>query len=125
MITPKTEGTQVKYKYQYNFIKMSKPHLGQRDQPFAQRLADYMNKYNISAKRFSELCEEYSRGYGTKVTVQDISGYLYQGISPKIDKLYAISKVMGVSIDYFCGYGERNRRTKNPLIQAARFKKVS
>jgi len=118
MITPKIENTQVKNKYQYNFIKMSKPKLGERDQPFAQRLADYMNKYSLSAKRFADLSAEYAGRHGTKVTEMDINGYLYCGKSPKIDKLYAITQVMGVSIDYFCGYGARNRTSKNPIIEA-------
>lgn len=118
MITPKIENTYVKNKYQYNFIKMSKPQLGERDQLFAQRLADYMNKYSLTAKRFAELSAEYAGKYGTKVTEWDINGYLYQGKSPKIDKLYAIAQVMGVSIDYFCGYGARNRKSRNPIIEA-------
>ena len=118
MVTPKLENTIVRNKYAYNFIKMHNPKLGPRDQPFAQRLADYMNKYSLTAKRFAELSAEYAGKYGTRVTERDIENYLYQGKSPKIDKLYAITQVMGVSIDYFCGYGARNRKSKNPIIEA-------
>lgn len=118
MITPRLNGTITKHKYEYNFIHMAKPYIGKRDEPFAKRLADYMNKYSLSAKRFAELSEEYSLRHGTKVTEDDIYNYLYKGISPKIDKLYAITTVMGVSIDYFCGYGTRNRKSKNPIIEA-------
>ena len=118
MITTKLSETHVRNRYDYNFIKMKKPMIGNRDQPFAQRLADYMNKYTLTAKRFAELSAEYSGKYGTKVTEDDIKGYLYAGKSPKIDKLFAISQVMGVSIDYFCGYGSRNRKSKNPIIEA-------
>ena len=122
MVTPKLENTVVRHKYDYNFIKMHTPNLGPKDQSFAQRLADYMNKYSLSAKRFAELSAEYAGKHGTRVTEWDIEGYLYQGKSPKIDKLYAITQVMGVSIDYFCGYGSRNRKSKNPIIEA-RFRK--
>ena len=125
MVTPNIHNTKVRFKYHYDFIKMSKPHVGKKDQPFAQRLADYMNKYGLTIHRFAELCQEYSSQYGTKVTPMDIQHYLYQGVSPKIDKLYAISKVMGVSIDYFCGYGSRNRRTTNPRVVAELRKKVN
>lgn len=118
MITPKLSDTKVKNRYDYNFIRMKKSNIGDRNQPFAQRLADYMNKYTLTAKRFADLSEEYAGLYGTKVTEDDIKGYLYCGKSPKIDKLFAISKVMGVSIDYFCGYGSRNRKSKNPIIEA-------
>lgn len=118
MVTPKLDNTVVRNRYDYNFIRMRNPRLGKRDQPFAQRLADYMNKYSLTAKDFARLSAEYSGKFGTKVTQRDIEGYLYSGKSPKIDKLYAITQVMGVSIDYFCGYGSRRRKSKNPIIEA-------
>ena len=118
MVTPKMDQKTVKHPYDYNFVKMSKPNLGARDQSFAERLAAYMNKYNISIRNFVKLSAEYAGKYGTKITERDLSNYLYQGKSPKIDKLYAITQVMGVTIDYFCGYGPRNRRSKNPIIEA-------
>ena len=110
MITPKLNSTVVKHRYDYNCVKMKHPELGSRQEPFAQRLADYMNKYTITVKRFAELSEEYAGKHGTKVTEKDINGYLYQGKSPKIDKLYAICTVMDVPLEYFVGYGPKNGR---------------
>lgn len=118
----KPNCTEVKNPYKYNFIKITNPKLGGRKDSFADRLAFYMNKYHLSAKQFANISQELAGKNGFKVTEMDISGYLYRGVSPKIDKLYAISQVMGVSIDYFCGYGTKNRKSRNPIIEA-RFKK--
>lgn len=118
MVNPKEEKKKVKNPYPYNFVKMAHPEIGTQNEPFSDRLKRYMNKYTLTAKRFAELSEEYAGPHGTKVTESDINGYLYYGWSPKIDKLYAITQVMGVTIDYFCGYGPRNRRSKNPIIEA-------
>lgn len=114
----KANNTQTKNPYGYNFIKMSKPKLGSRKDSFGERLAFYMNKYHLSAERFAEISHELAGKNGFKVTTHDIKNYLYCGVSPKIDKLYAISQVMGVSIDYFCGYGQKNRKSRNPIIEA-------
>lgn len=118
MVNPRKENTRVKNQYGYHFIHMSYKHIGKRKDSFAERLAFYMNKYNLSAKQFAEISHELAGKNGFRVTKQDIEAYLYRGVSPKIDKLYAISQVMGVTLDYFCGYGTKNRKSSNPIIEA-------
>ena len=116
MVTAK--NGKVQHPYGYNFVKMSKPNIGSRQDSFAERLAFYMNKYNLTAQRFADISQELAGKNGFCVTRQDIQQYLYNGVSPKIDKLYAITQVMGVSIDYFCGYGKKDRKSRNPIIEA-------
>ena len=119
MITPKTKFEGTKHIYACKFVQMTHPNIGERNQPFAVRLANYMNKYHISRKTFVELCDEYRGKYGASVTEQDLSNYLYNGNTPKIDKLMTISRVMGVPMEYFCGYGQKRvPKPKNQLVMA-------
>ena len=124
MVMPNLEQTVTQHPYDYNFIRIKNPHIGFRKEKFAERLAAYMNKYHLTAKKFAELSHELAGKKGFRVTERDISNYLYRGISPKIDKLYAISQVMGVDLDYFCGYGASDRKSRNPIMEA-RYRKYN
>ena len=101
-----------KHPQKFNFVKMMNPNIGEQKETFAARLIRYRHKYNLKPEQFCEIANEFAVKYGTKLTVRDISNYENFNICPKIDKMTAIAETMGVSIDYFAGYGPANRRRK-------------
>lgn len=102
----------------FNFVKMSHPNIGEQRETFAARLIRYRTKYNLSVDEFASIANEFAVVYGARVTKQDIRNYENYNICPKIDKLFAIAKAMGVSIDYFAGYGMMDRKSKNDIIES-------
>lgn len=113
----------------FNFIRMSKPHIGEQKETFAARLIRYKDKYGLTDQRFSEICNEYAKKYDLKATskhkaqktrirVSDLENYENYNICPKIDKMTAIAEAMGVDIDYFGGYGPMNHRSRNEILEA-------
>lgn len=118
-----------KYPQMFNFIRMSKPHIGRQKETFAARLIKYMDKYSLTPERFSQICNEFAvkydlkaengkRAQHTRVTPSDINRYTNYNICPKIDKMTVIAEAMGVGIDYFAGYGPDNRRSSNEILEA-------
>ena len=113
----------------FNFIRMSKPHIGRQKETFGSRLIKYMDKYNLTPERFSDICNEFAAKYDlpatatqravhTRVTVRDIDNYTNYNVSPKIDKMTIMAEAMGVGIDYFAGYGADNRKSNNQILEA-------
>jgi hypothetical protein len=113
----------------FNFVRMSKPHIGGQKETFAARLIKYMDKYSLTPERFSEICNEYASKYDlpatknrraqrTRITKRDINNYENYNVCPKIDKMTVIAAAMGVGIDYFAGYGADNRRSSNEVLEA-------
>lgn len=103
--------------YQYHFISMNKPAMKVQVMTTAQRIRSFRQKYHFSQKSFAEFCNVYAVRYGVKVTPADIAGYEACRCCPKIDKLQSIADAMGVSIDYFCGYGASNRKSNKALVE--------
>ena len=123
----------VKNPQAYNFVRMSKPHIGRQKETLAARLIKYMEKYSLTTETFCDICNEYAakydipatktqRGYRTRLFPRSVDGYLNYNICPKIDKLTIMAEAMGVGIDYFAGYGSDNRQSKNPVLES-RFRK--
>lgn len=113
----------------FNFVRMSKPHIGRQKETFAARLIKYMDKYSLTPDRFSEICNEYAakydlpatktqRGQRTRITKRDVDNYENYNVCPKIDKMTIIAEAMGVGIDYFAGYGPDNRRSTNEILES-------
>lgn len=92
--------------YPYNFCKMKNINIGKRKRPFAEMLREHMTKYGLSVLDLAKIANEYSSVFGTRVTCSDLNHYLTKNVSPKIDKLYALSMVMGVPLEQLCGYSE-------------------
>lgn len=108
--------------YKYHFINMNNEKLP-RTMTTGKRIKFFRIKYSLTQEEFAEMCNVYANRYNTKVTQMDISGYENGKCCPKIDKLTAISKAMGVSIDYFCGYGATDRKSQNDLVEIRKLKK--
>ena len=113
----------------FNFIRMSKPHIGQQKETLAARLIKYMDKYSLTPESFAEICNEYAckydvkatattRAQRTRITRHDLDNYVNYNVCPKIDKMTVIAEAMGVSIDYFAGYGPDDR-TSGDFVLAA------
>jgi len=102
----------------FKFITMMHPHAGEQKETFAARLIRYREKYHLSVEEFASIANEFGWMHGVKITRRDIINYENYNICPKIDKMLAISEAMGVSIDYFAGYGTNNRRSKNDMIES-------
>jgi len=96
----------VQHPYDYNFVRMNQPG-SRRSESLAKRIRFYMASHNMTHEQFVDRCAMYANQYGTNFTIYDLHHYLYQDISPKIDKLTAIAKVMHEEEKYFCGYGPR------------------
>ncbi len=113
----------------FNFIRMSHPHIGEQKETFAARLIKYKDKYNLTDKNFAAICNEFAakhdlkatktrKAQKTRITERDLVSYENFNICPKIDKMTVIAEAMGVSLDYFGGYGTDNRRSKNEILEA-------
>ena len=102
----------------FNFIKMSHPNIGDQKETFAARLIRYRKKYHLSVDDFATISNEFAKIYGTRITKRDILNYENYNICPKIDKMTAIAEAMGVSIDYFAGYGTSNRKSRNDIMES-------
>ena len=100
----------VKRPQKFNFVKMNHPHIGEQQETFAARLIRYRDAHGLTPERFCEVANEFGEKFGTKLTVRDISNYESFNVCPKIDKMTLIAKTMGVSIDYFAGYGPKERK---------------
>ena len=102
----------------FNFIKMLHPNIGEQKETFAARLIRYRAKYHLSVEEFASIANEFGKMHNVRITKRDIINYENYNICPKIDKMTAIAEAMGVSIDYFAGYGSNNRRSKNEFIES-------
>lgn len=113
----------------FNFVRMSKPHIGRQKETFAARLIRYMDKYSLTPERFADVCNEYAAKYDlratesqraqrTRITVRDVDNYTNYNVCPKIDKMTVIAEAMGVGIDFFAGYGPNDRRSNNLFLEA-------
>lgn len=113
----------------FNFIRFSKPHIGRQAETFAARLIRYRDKYHLTQQNFCDICNEFAqkhdlpakdgrRAQRVRITLRDLIGYENYNICPKIDKMTIIAEAMGVSIDYFAGYGPDSRRSKNEVLEA-------
>jgi transcriptional regulator with XRE-family HTH domain len=102
----------------FNFIKMIHPNIGDQRETFAARLIRYRTTYHLSVDEFASIANEFAVTFGARVTKRDILNYENYNICPKIDKMMAISQAMGVSVDYFAGYGTENRKSRNDIIES-------
>lgn len=110
-----------KWPQEFNFVRMHNPDVGPQRERFAARLIRYRTKYSLSVEEFATIANEFAKMYGTRVTKRDILNYENYNICPKIDKMTAISEAMGVSIDYFAGYGSCDRKSQNSMIESRNF----
>ena len=119
----------VKNPQMFNFVRFSKPYLGRQKETFAARLIKYRDKYSLTQQGFCDICNEFARkkdlpatkdhrAQRTRITLSDIISYENNNVTPKIDKMTVIAEAMGVSIDYFAGYGTDSRRSKNEILEA-------
>ena len=113
----------------FNFVRYTKPNIGRQKETFAARLIKYRDKYALTQQGFCDICNELASKYDlpakngqraqrVRITTRDLIGYENYNICPKIDKMTIIAEAMGVSVDYFAGYGSENRHSKNELLEA-------
>ena len=95
----------VKHPYAYRNITMT-----EGLHPQMARCGEVIKAYRaakgLSRQQLSELVEHYSLDYGVRFTYQDIYGYEERLVSPKIEKLTALSRATGIDINYFTGYAD-------------------
>jgi len=119
-----TENPQV-----LNFIRMSHPHIGEQKDTFAARYVRMKEKYQLTDKEVSDMANIFAKKFDlkktdkhkaqkTRVTVNDLQRYENYNITPKIDKLTAISRALGFSIAYCGGYGPESMCSKNDVLEA-------
>ena len=126
-LPPELQPGMTKSPQMFNFVRMSKPNIGQQKETFAARLIRYRDKYHLTPERFCEVCNEYAARYDlpagngrraqrTRITKRDLENYENFNVCPKIDKMTVIAEAMGYSIDYFAGYGPASRKSKKGLV---------
>lgn len=108
----------VKRPQPFNFVKMKHPNAGTQKETFAARLIRLRKKYHLSQTDLAFAANQFASKYGSQVTIHDICNYENKNVCPKIDKMTAISEALGVSINYFAGYGPEEAHVKNPVIEA-------
>jgi transcriptional regulator with XRE-family HTH domain len=107
----------------FNFVRVTHKNIGPQKETFAARLIRYREKYHLSQAQFCDLCNEFAKQYDlpttighkaqrTRITMRDMCNYENFNVSPKIDKMTIIAEATGLSIDYFGGYGAKNRRSR-------------
>ena len=101
----------------FRFINMKAPEAGFQKETFAARMIKFRVKYHFGREDIATIANEFARDYGTRVTLRDIRNYELYNICPKIDKMTAIAEALGLSVDYFAGYGPSNRKSKNETIE--------
>lgn len=109
-----------KYPYKYQFISMVSRNPVHRINTVGERIEYFCDKYGMTKVMFAALANEYARKYNVRVTDQDIYNYTSGHCSPKIDKLTAIAKVMGVPVSFFCGFGACECKSKKKAIEDRR-----
>ena len=102
----------VQHPYDYNFARMNHPGI-RRNEPIKKRIRYYMVSNCMTQQQFVDRCNFYAQQYGSRFTIYDLGNYLYCDVSPKIDKLTAIAKVLHVDIADLCGYGPRTHSKSN------------
>ena len=108
----------------FNFVKMKHPKIGDQKETFAARLIRYRKKYHLSVEDFALIANEFAKMYGARVTKLDIINYENYNVCPKIDKMTAIAEAMGLSLDYFAGYGSDDRQSRNDILESRAFGNV-
>lgn len=64
----------------------------------------YRELRGLSRKELVDIVAPYAKMYDTKFTYSDVYGYEELRISPKADKMTALSKATGFPVEFFCGY---------------------
>lgn len=103
--------------YKYHFITMVRNTFDVPQMSIGDRINSFCEKYNMSHAEFARLANEYAKKYNVKVTDRDIHNYTAHRCCPKIDKLTAISKAMGVPVAYFVGYGNNECKSSKQKIE--------
>ena len=111
-LPPELQPGMVKHPQKFNFVRMTKPHIGDQQETFAARLLRYRDKWHLTRENFCTIANEFGSLYGTKITLRDLNNYENFNVCPKIDKMTVIAETMGLPIEYFAGYGPNNRRRK-------------
>lgn len=115
----------------FNSIHILHPHLSGQHETFAARLIRFRDKYGLDKESFLNICNVYAKQFDkkarkasgrkkqkTRITAKDLDNYENFNVCPKMDKMIVIAKAMGMSIDYFAGYGEQDSKSNNEIIEA-------
>ncbi len=132
---PELQPGMVKNPQLFNFVRITHRNIGQQKETFGSRLIRWREACNMTPAEFCSYCNKIAEKYDlpatvshraqrTRITARDISNYEDFNVSPKIDKMTIIATAMGVDIDYFAGYGAKNRRSKSQMIEARRKRKA-
>lgn len=72
----------------------------------AERLKEIMTKRNLRQVDILELCKPFCAEYGVKLGKNDLSQYISGKASPKQNKLFILSKALGVSSAWLMGFDD-------------------
>lgn len=80
----------------------------------AERLKEIMSRRNLRQVDILELCKPFCAEYGVKLGKNDLSQYISGKSAPKPNKLFILSKALGVSGAWLMGFDdyEENQNKK-------------
>jgi len=118
-----------------NFVRFKNRNIGYQKETFGSRLFRFRHDYGFSREEVCDICNKFSvkrdlpakidhKPQKTRITMADVCNYEDRNITPKPDKLFLISAALGLSVDYFAGYGAENRRSKNVIVESRKRKRA-
>ena len=119
----------------FNFVRFNQPRIGEQVETCGARCVRFRKEYNMSREDMAKLCNLYTtkfdlkandkrRAQQTRSTANDFEHYENHNVSPKIDKMTAISKATGMPIAYIAGYGPGEGVLSGNEILRAKFRKA-
>ena len=117
MIPKELQPGTVKWPQVHNHVRMHQQDIGYQKETSGARILRFRNTYNLSQKEFCEIANVFAKKFDlpkddkhrkqqTRIRPFDLDNYEFDNVSPKADKMVAISEAMGEPIEYFCGYGD-------------------
>ena len=122
-----------KYPQVFNFVRMHQPNIGEQQDTCGARILKFQRDGNLDEKTILDTANVFMENFDlkntkkhkaqkTRLTHRDFVSYTNCNTSPKIDKMTGLTEAMGMTIDYFAGYGPDSRIPRNQII-APRFRK--
>lgn len=119
-----------------NSIRFTNKNIGYQKETVGARIFRCRHDYGFSREEFCDECNKYSvhydlpatdshRAQKIRITMADLHHYEDCNVTPKMDKLFLIASALGLSVDYFAGYGAENRRSKNTAVESRKRRRAS
>ena len=116
----------------FNFVRMDRPNIGPQQETCGARVVRFRNDHEMSREDFANYCNVWAKQYdidgprghqSTRLKTSDILHYEDMNVSPKTDKLWAMTRALGMPMPYFTGYGSTDGVMSSNETIRSRFRK--